>query len=124
MDLLKVITTNLVVTDEQARAGIGAIFKAVKTNLPVEDFEKFAFFIPGIEDFIESAPEGSGVGSIISDFISSSDSNMGAFADLVGIFLKLDMDTTMIGKFASLIVSYLQSRGGEEVISYLEKIIK
>jgi hypothetical protein len=49
---------------------------------------------------------------------------LGTLASLAGGFSKLGMDSGMIGKFIPIILSFVQSKGGEGVKALLEKALK
>src|SRR6056297_1204894 len=55
--LVGLLTDQLDVTEKQAKAGSGSLFKMAKDTLSEEDFGKIAEGLPGIDELIQSAPE-------------------------------------------------------------------
>jgi hypothetical protein len=48
----------------------------------------------------------------------------GGLTSLAGGFSKLGLDAGMIGKFVPIILSFVQSKGGNAVKGILEKVLK
>jgi hypothetical protein len=85
------------------------LFKLAKEKLGGGDFGKVAAAVPGIDSLIGAAPTG-GI--------------LGGLASLAGGFSKLGLDAGMIGKFVPIILSFVQSKGGDAVKGILEKVLK
>lgn len=49
---------------------------------------------------------------------------VGGLANLAGGFSKLGLDSGMIGKFVPIILSFVQSKGGDAIKGILEKVLK
>ena len=56
MDLVKMLTSQLGVTEPQATGGAGALFGMAKGALSETDYGQVAGAIPGIGDLIKAAP--------------------------------------------------------------------
>jgi hypothetical protein len=121
MELIDLLTKNLGVTETQAQGGAGLLLKQAKDKLGGGDFSKVSAAVPGIDSLISAAPTGGGgmlggLGKML---------GRGAgLASLVGGFSKLGLDGSMIGKFVPIILSFVQSKGGEGVKALLEKALK
>ncbi len=126
MELIKILTDQLGINDNQAKGGAGLIFSLVKDKLDSGDFSKIASAIPGVNDLIKSAPESGGLMGAIGGLASSfgGGSSLGNLAGLADGFSKLGLDSGMIGKFIPIIMSFVESKGGASVKALLEKVLK
>ena len=128
MELIDQLTKGLGVTEAQAKGGAGLLFKQAKQKLGGADFSKVSTAVPGVDDLISAAPAGGGGGSGILGKLSSlfggNKGGLGSLAGLAGGFSKLGLDSSMIGKFVPIILSFVQSKGGEGVKGILEKAFK
>jgi hypothetical protein len=121
MELIDQLTKNLGVSQDQAKGGAGLIFKQAKEKLSGEDYSKVASAVPGVDSLIGAAPSGGGgmLGGVTKMFGGG-----GGLAGLAGGFSKLGLDAGMIGKFVPVILSFVQSKGGDGVKAILEKALK
>ncbi len=126
MELLQLITSQLGVSDTQAEGGAGLLFKLAKENLGSDDFGKIATAVPGIEGLLSAAPESGGMSSLIGGLASSfgGSSKLGNLASLAGGFKNLGMDSGLVGKFIPIVLSFVQSKGGDMAKGILEKVLK
>ena len=127
MELINLLTTSLGVNETQAKGGAGLLFKLAKAKLGETDFAQISQHVPGVNDFIESAPKSSGVASALGGLASAlggSGSELGNLASLAGGFSQLGLDTGMIGKFIPLILSFVEGKGGESVKRLLQNALK
>ena len=125
MELLNQLTQNLGVTEEQARDGTGLIMKMARENLGIGDFNKVADTIPGIENIIKTAPELSGTEKALG--VGSSAVGGGGFgnlADLTKSFSQLGLDSQMATRFVPIVLSFVQSKGGDVTRNILERVLK
>ena len=121
MELIDQLTKNLGVSETQAQGGAGLLFKQAKDKLSGEDFSKVSSAVPGIDNLLSAAPaSGGGMLGGVSKMFGGG----GGLASLAGGFSKLGLDSGMIGKFVPIILSFVQSKGGDGVKSILEKALK
>lgn len=128
MELIDLLTKNLGVNNAQATGGAGLLFQQAKDKLPAADFSKVAAAVPGIDSLISAAPAAGGgalggLGKMMSG-LGGTAGGLGSLAGLAGGFSKLGMDKGMIGKFAPVILSFVQRKGGDAVKGLLEKAFK
>ena len=127
MEILNVLTEQLGITEEQAKGGAGAIFSIAKEKLGDGDFSKIAEVIPGMDDLLGAAPESGGVagaiGGLASKFGGGAE-KLGDLASLAGGFKGLGLDSDMVGKFIPIILSFVQSKGGDSIKSLLAGVLK
>lgn len=119
MELVDQLTKNLGVSEAQAQGGAGLLFKVAKEKLSEGDFGKVAAAVPGVDSLVGAAPNGGMLGGLGEVF-----GGAGGLASLAGGFSKLGLDSGMIGKFVPIILSFVQSKGGDAVKGILEKVLK
>jgi len=120
MELIEMLTSQLGVTEEQAKGGSGLIFKMAKDKLQGEEFSQVADAVPDIEGMISSAPKAGVIGGLTSLLGGKA----GHLAGLASGFKHLDLSGDMVSKFVPVILSFVQSKGGEGVKNILEKVMK
>jgi hypothetical protein len=124
LELIDLLTKNLGVSEAQAQGGAGLLFKQAKEKLGGSDFSKIASVIPGLDSLISAAPASGGGPGGLGKLFSGITGNKGGVAELTGGFAKLGLDGSMIGKFVPIVLSFVQSQGGEDVKAILEKVLK
>ena len=127
MELIQMLTSQLGISNEQASGGAGLIFKMAKEKLGGDDFGQISSAIPDVENLVSSAPESGGIGAALGGLASSlggGAGQLGNLASLAGGFKKLNLDSGIIGKFIPIVMSFVQSKGGDSLKAILEKVIK
>jgi len=119
MELIDLLTKNLGVIETQAQGGAGLLFKLAKDKLGAGDFSKISAAVPGIDSLLNAAPSGSILGGVSKMF-----GGAGGLAGLAGGFSKLGLGSGMVSKFVPIILQFVQSKGGNEVKTILEKVLK
>lgn len=124
MELIDEIVKNLGINEDQAKGGAGLLLKMAKEKLGADEFSEVENAIPETDDVIRSAPESGGIAGALGGIASSLGAEkLGNIASLSGGFSKLGLNSGMIGKFAPIILSFVQSKGGDTAKSILEKVI-
>ena len=127
MELINQLVSQAGVSETAAKGGAGLLFQLVQSKLPAGDFDQVSGAVPGINDLIKAAPQSTGalggLGKLASGFGGGA-SQLGNLASLAGGFSQLGMDSGMIGKFIPIILSFVQSKGGDTVKALLEKVLK
>jgi hypothetical protein len=121
VELIDQLTKSLGVSEAQAQGGAGMLFKQAKEKLSGDDFSRVSAVVPGIASLIGAAP--SAGGGFLGKLFGGGGKASG-IAGLAGGFSKLGLDGSMIGKFIPIILSFVQSKGGDGVKSILEKVLK
>lgn len=126
MELLQMLTSQLGISESQAEGGAGLLFKLAKENLSSGDFKQVSEVVPGIDSLISTAPESGGVANILGGLASSfgGSNQLGNIASLAGGFKNLNMDSGLVGQFIPIILSFVQSKGGDIVKGLLAKALK
>jgi hypothetical protein len=121
MELIDQLTKNLGVNETQAQGGAGLLFKLAQGKLGSADFSKVSAAVPEIDKLISAAPaSGGGMLGALGKMLGGG----GGLAGLAGGFSKLGLDKGMIGKFVPIILSFVQSKGGDGAKGLLEKALK
>jgi hypothetical protein len=126
-DLINQLTQNLGVNEGQAKGGAGLIFKLVKEKLGAGDFGQVANSVPGVDDLINAAPESGGLGKAMGGIGSALGGGAGKLGDMASLasgFSKLGLDTGMVGKFVPVVLSFVQSKGGDTIKNLLGGVLK
>ena len=127
MEILNMLIDQLGVTEDQARGGAGAILSLAKEKLGDTDFSKVAQAIPEMEDLLAAAPESGGLAGMVGGLaskIGGGDGKLGSLASLAGGFKGLGLDSGMVGKFIPIILSFVQSKGGDSIKNLLAGVLK
>jgi len=92
------------------------------------DFSKVSAAVPGLQDLIKSAPEAGGAGKLLGGLVGAlGGGKAGGLADLASLaggFSQLKLDPQMISKFVPVILSFVQSKGGQDVVKLLAGVLK
>ena len=133
MDLIQQLISNLGINEEQAKGGAGLLFHLAKEKLGSDDFQQIANNVPGITEFLKAAPE-AGAGSGLMGALGSAASALGGLggkmeglgnlAQLAGGFSQLGLSPDMVGKFIPIVLSFVQSQGGDSLKGLLETVLK
>jgi hypothetical protein len=127
MELINQLTQDLGVTEEQAKGGAGLLFDLAKQKLGAGDFENVSAAVPGISEMMGAAPKSGGLGGAIGGLASAlggGAGKLGDLASLAGGFKNLGLGSDMIGKFVPIILSFVQSKGGDSIKNLLEGVLK
>ena len=126
MELIQTLIEQLGVNEAQAKGGTGLLFQLAKSKLDANEFQQISAGTPGIDEFVNDAPESHGLMGSLGDMASTLGGKMGGLGDLAGLasgFSKLGLDKGMIGKFIPVVLSFVQSQGGDTAKGLLEKVL-
>ncbi len=127
MELVQQLVSAAGVSQQQAEGGAGLLFGLVKDQLSSADFSQVSNAIPGIESLIDAAPseDSGGLGGLLGGVASAiGGEQLGDMASLASGFSKLDLDAGMIGKFIPIVLSFLQTQGGDGVADLVAKVLQ
>lgn len=127
MDLVSMLTQNLGVNESQAKGGAGLLFGMAKEKLGGK-FGEVSAAVPGMDGLLAAAPEGGGLGGGVlggvAQALGGGAGQPGGLAGLASGFSKLGLDSGMVGKFIPVILSFVQSKGGDSVRNLLAGALK
>ena len=126
-ELISQLVSQLGVQEGQAKGGAGLLLKLAQSKLG-GDFGKVAQAIPGAQDLIGAAPAEGGAAKLLGGLAGAlGGGKAGGLADLASLaggFSQLKLDASMISKFVPVILSFVQSKGGQEALKVLAGVLK
>ncbi len=111
--LLGMLTSQLGVTDNQAKGGVGSLLTLAKEKLPAADFTKVANVVPGASKYMDLAKTLGAVAGPLKNV-----------AGLNGALGKLGMSTDAIAKFVPLVTNFMGKAGGSTVSNLMAAVLK
>jgi len=111
--LMKLVTSQLGVTQNQAMGGVGSELTLAKEKLPSGDFNALAKAVPGSDSYMKAAKD---LGAVTGP--------VGDKAGLQAAFQRLGMESGMVDKFADLLSDFAGKMGGEPVKNALAAVLK
>jgi hypothetical protein len=111
--LLKLVTNQLGVTEDQAKGGIGAYLTLAQEKLAKGDFDRVAALVPGASKYMESARK---LGAVT-----------GPLKNVAGLnrsLTTLGMKSETVAQFAPTVTNYLGTAGGDSVKQMLAGVLK
>ena len=121
--LVSQLSKELSITHTQAKGGAGTLFTLAKNRLSADEFSKVSSAVPGMSGLLKAAPAMGG-SSEFSSMESMLPGNMGRMAEAAEAFHKLGLSPEMATKFVPVMTKFVESRGGSETASLLEKAWK
>lgn len=126
-ELLGQLTSQLGIDESQAKGGLGSMLKLAQDKLGEGDFSQISgLFGDSAGELLGAAPSKSGGGMM--DMLGSAASalgvdtgDLGQFAALAGSFKDLGIDMNTVTKFAPIVMDWVQSEGGEDILGLLKK---
>ena len=125
-ELVDLLTKNLGVNGAQAEGGAAVLFKAAKDKLGEGEFAKLLGGVPGVPDLLKKAPAGGGggLGGLLGGLAGAMGGNAGAIATILSGFGKLGLTADHAKKFVPVILTFLRTKVGPDVITKLEQTLK
>jgi hypothetical protein len=124
-DLIDQLTKGLGISGSQAEGGAAVLFQAARNKLGAAEFDNLLGSVPGLHDLIKKAPgSGAGLGGLLGGLASAMGGNAGLIATIVGGFGKLGLKPEDARKFAPIIVGFLRTQVGPDVVSRLEQTLR
>ena len=111
--LMGMLTSQLGVTDNQAKGGVGSLLSLAKEKLPAADFLKVANVVPGASKYMELAKTLGAVAGPLKNV-----------AGLNGALGKLGMNAATIAKFVPAVSNFMGKAGGSTVTNLLATVLK
>lgn len=124
-ELIDMLTKNLGVTGAQAEGGAAVLFKAAKDKLGEGEFGKLLGGVPGLGDLMKKAPaSGGGLGGLLGGLAGAVGGNAGLIANVMQGFGKLGLSAQDAKKFVPVILQFLRSKVGPDVVTKLEQTLR
>ena len=138
MELIQQLVSSLGVNEDQAKGGAGLLFNLAKEKLGSSEFQQLADKIPGVSDLLGAAPAPSAAASAGGGMMGALGGaaaalgagglgdKLGGLGDLTSLasgFSQLGLSSDMVGKFVPVVLSFVQSQGGDSMKGLLEKVM-
>jgi hypothetical protein len=124
-ELVDMLVKNLGIDGKQAEGGAAVLFNAAKTKLGGAEFGKLLGGVPGLSDLMQKAPPaGGGLGGMLGGLASAMGGNAALIATVVGGFSKLGLKADDAKKFVPVILDFLRTQVGPDVVSKLENTLR
>ena len=111
--LLGALTSQLGLSEDQARGDMGSYLTLLQEKLAKGDFDQIASLVPGASGYLESAKK---LGAVTGPLKN--------LQGLNGALGKLGMNAETVAKFTPLVTNYLGKAGGPTVQSMLAGALK
>ena len=111
--LMGALTSQLGVSEDQARGGIGSYLTLLQEKLAKGDFDKIASLVPGASGYVDTAKK---LGAVTGPLKN--------LQGLNGALGKLGMNAETVAKFTPLVTNYLGKLGGPTVQTLLAGALK
>jgi Protein of unknown function VcgC/VcgE (DUF2780) len=111
--MMKMLTSKLGVTQEQASGGMGSYLTLAKEKLAKGDFDKIASYVPGAAKYMQTAKT-----------LGAVQGPLNNLAGLNGALGKLGISPETAAKFTPMVTDYLGKVGGSNVQQLLANVMK
>jgi hypothetical protein len=126
-ELIDNLTSSLGISGTQAEGGAAVLLKAAKDKLGAAEFDTQLGNVPGLYDLLKKAPAaggGGGLGGLLGGLAGAMGGNAGLIATVVGGFGKLGLKPEDAKKFVPVMLDFLRTKVGPDVVSNLEKTLR
>jgi hypothetical protein len=124
-ELIDMLVKQLGVSGTQAEGGAAVLFKAAKDKLGAGEFDKLLGGVPGLGDLLKKAPAtGGGLGGLLGGLAGAVGGNAKLISTVMGGFGKLGLTVDDAKRFAPVIMNFLRSKVGPDVVSKLEQTLR
>lgn len=126
MSLVQQLTDRVGISQQQAAAAAGVIFKFAKEKLSGTEYAQLAESLPdNVDALISQAPDENGGASGLAGVVSAVGSKFGGVAQaagLAGTLSKLGIDSSKIPQLLDTVKSYVEQHGGPTAKNLLSQI--
>lgn len=125
-ELVDMLTKGLGVNGSQAECGAAVLFNAAKDKLGGAEFGQLLGGVPGLSDLMKKAPPagGGGLGGMLGGLAGAMGGNAALIATVVGGFSKLGLKADDAKKFVPVILQFLRTKVGADVVTKLEQTLR
>jgi hypothetical protein len=126
-ELIDQLTKSLGISGTQAEGGAAVLLKAAKDKLGAAEFDSQLGSLPGLSDLLKKAPAsggGGGLGGLLGGLAGAIGGNAALISTIVSGFSKLGLKPDDAKKFVPVILGFLRTKVGPDVVSKLEKTLR
>ena len=119
-DLVKLLTTDLDITKDQAKGGAGALFNYAKEGLSEKEFDQVSDVVPDMPGYLDAIPA---LGGKSTGMLGKATQTLVGMPAVTAAFEKLGLSPDMVGLMTPLLVNYVDKKGGDAVSGMLQKAL-
>ena len=122
--LIAKLVSELGIGEAQAKGGAGLLFKIAKEKLSGADFSSLADALGNVDDLIKASPDTGGRGGtkLLGGLASAiGGEKVAVLAQLATGFSALNLDKSLIPKFATIVGDVVQEKSGLDLKTLLQK---
>jgi len=124
-ELIDSLTQTLGISAAQAEGGAAVLLKAAKDKLGAAEFDSQLGSVPGLHDLLKKAPASSGgLGGLLGGLAGAIGGNAALISSIVGGFGKLGLKPEDAKRFVPVILGFLRTKVGPDVVSSLERTLR
>jgi hypothetical protein len=124
-ELIDSLTQSLGISGSQAEGGAAVLLKAAKDKLGAAEFDSQLGSVPGLSDLLKKVPAGGGgLGGLLGGLAGAMGGNAALISTIVGGFGKLGLKPEDARKFVPIMLGFLRTKVGPDVVSNLEKTLR
>jgi hypothetical protein len=125
-ELIDNLTKGLGISGAQAEGGAAVLLKAAKEKIGAAEFDSQLGSVPGLSDLLKKAPAagGGGLGGLLGGLAGAMGGNAALISSILSGFGKLGLKAEDAKKFVPIILGFLQTKVGPDVVSKLEKTLR
>jgi len=123
-ELIDLLMKRLKVDNGQAQGGAAILFKAAKEKLGGPEFTRLLGSVPGLDTLMSRAPDTKSGGGLLGGLASLAGGNTATIANIVQGFSKLGLNTDHAQSFVPVILDFLRTKVGPDVVAKLEKTLR
>jgi Protein of unknown function VcgC/VcgE (DUF2780) len=126
-ELIDSLTKTLGISGMQAEGGAAVLLKAAKDKLGAAEFDSQLGSVPGLNDLLKKTPPsggGGGLGGLLGGLAGAMGGNAALISSVIGGFGKLGLKAEDAKKFVPIILGFLRTKVGPDVVSNLEKTLR
>ncbi len=118
-ELIKLLTSELDISNDQAKGGAGALFNYAKEGLSSEEFDQVSGAVPDMAGYLGAIPA---LGGKSTGVLGKATQTLVGMPAVTAAFDKLGLSQDMVGMFTPLLVNYVDKKGGKAVSDLLTKV--
>jgi hypothetical protein len=123
-ELIDLLMRRLQVDEQQARGGAAILFRAAKEKLGSTEFTRLLGSVPGLDSLVARAPEAKSGGGLLGGLAALAGGNTAILANIVQGFSRLGLSTDHAHSFVPVILDFLRTRVGPDVVARLEQTLR
>jgi hypothetical protein len=125
-ELIDSLTQSLGISGSQAEGGAAVLLKAAKDKLGAAAFDSQLGSVPGLSELLKKAPApgGGGLGGLLGGLAGAMGGNAALISTVIGGFGKLGLKPEDAKKFVPIMMGFLRTKVGPDVVSNLEKTLR